>query len=136
MSKTLVKKIIKAAHGIGFLATIDGTTPRVRPMACQLTNENVLWSATFSKSRKMKQLKDAPRAEICFMDDKMQHVRLSGRIKVITDLKKKRAFYKKNPDLKQYFASPDDESFVMLEMKPTKVELMGAGEMKYAKVSM
>ena len=134
MSKAAVKKIIKASNGIGYMATIDGSTPRVRPMAVSVGKDGVLLTTTFTRSPKMKQLTKNSRVEICFCDEGMQQVRLTGRAKVIKDAKKKASFFKKSPDLKRYFKSVDDPNYTLLEVKPTKVMLMMAGQMKYAKV--
>ncbi len=134
MSKALVKKIIKSTNGIGFLATIDGATPRVRPMAVSVSKDGMLLTSTFTRSPKMKQIAKNSRIELCFCDEGMQQVRISGRMKVVKDAKKKASFFKKSPDLKRYFKSVDDPNYTLLEMKPAKVMLMKAGEMKYSKI--
>lgn len=134
MSKTLVKKIIKSCNGIGYMATIDGSTPRVRPMSVTVSKEGTLLTSTFTKSPKMKQLAKNARVEIAFYDPSMQQVRLSGRIKVAKSAKVKEGFYKRSPEIKMYFSSADDPNFTLLELKPTSVKLMKAGQMSYETV--
>lgn len=136
MSKALVKKILKAANGIGYMATVDGAQPRVRPMACNLTPDNLLWMSTFTRSPKMKQLAKNPRVELCFSDPAWQQLRIAGRVKVVTAAASKAAFFKKNPDLKQYFTGADDPNFVMLELKPASVKVMAGGSMEYTDVKL
>ena len=134
MSKAAVKKIIKSANGIGYMATIDGKSPRVRPMAVSVSKDGMLLTSTFTRSPKMKQIGKNSRVEICFCDEGMQQVRLSGSVKVVKDEKKKASFFKKTPDLKHYFESADDPNYTLLEVKLDKVLLMKAGTMSYSEV--
>lgn len=134
MSVAVVKKILKDLKGVGMMATVDGAQPRVRPMACTVDGKT-LWISTFAKSPKMKQIAKNPSVEFCFMDQKMNHVRMSGKVKVVTSAKTKAAVWKKSPDLKVYFQTVDNPMFVLLEFKPAKVLLM-AGSMKYETVKL
>lgn len=75
--------------GFGLLATVKEKQSRVRAVAPYLTEENTLLIALFSNRRTLKQLKENPLVEICFIDRKMSYCRISGKATITTDHDKK-----------------------------------------------
>ena len=123
MNKDEVIDLIKDA-GFGFLATTEGKQPRVRPMMPYLTEEGDFLLALLSHSRTIPQIKENPLVEICYVDRKMCFCRISGKAVLRTNPEKKEAVWDNVPMLRQYFASPQDPKFVLLEIETTSIEAM------------
>lgn len=125
---TLAKKnwiidLVKDA-GFGCLATIEENKPKVRPMMPFLTDEGVLLLAVLSHSRTITQIQKNPFVEICYLDRKMCFSRISGQAQVSTDLEKKQVVWNNIPMLRQYFSSPEDPHYVLLEITTDSIESM------------
>lgn len=123
MNKEEVIDLIRDA-GFGFLATTEGNQPRVRPMMPYLTDDGNLLLALLSHSRTIPQIKKNPLVEICYVDRKMWYCRVSGKASVCEDPAKKEAVWNGVPMLRQYFASSDDPSFILVEIDTSTVEAM------------
>lgn len=116
--------LIKDA-GFGYLATLEGTQPRVRPMMPLLTEDGKqLLVALLGRSRSIKQIEKNPQVEFCFVDRKMWYCRIAGKAKISTDKEKKNALWDQIPMLKQYFSGPEDPNFIMAEVDIADVEAM------------
>ncbi len=123
MIKDEVIDLIKDS-GFGTLATMDGNQPRVRPMMPFLTEDNQLLIALLSRSRTIDQIRRNPQVEMCFVDRKMWYCRCAGKGKITTNIEKKTLVFNHVPMLRQYFASPDDPNFVLLEISIDSMEAM------------
>ena len=123
MNKEEVIDLIKDA-GFGFLATNEGTQPRVRPMMPYLTEDGNLLVALLSHSRTIPQIKENPLVEICYVDRKMWYCRLSGKAAICEDKDKRQMVFDNVPMLRQYFGSSDDPNFVLVEIDTDSVEAM------------
>ena len=115
--------IIKDA-GFGFLATCEGTQPRVRPMMPYLTEEGELLLALLGRSRSISQIKANTHVEVCFVDRKMWYCRATGTAVISDDLKKKEVVFENIPMLRQYFAGPADPNYHLAVITITAVEAM------------
>ena len=134
MCKNLVREIIKAANHIGYLATIDEGAPRVRPIDMYIDDNDSLLTATFSNSKKVRQLEKCNIVEICFSDGKDQLVRIAGTMKVVTDKEMKKDYAAINPHVKNDFQGVDDPYYTLLRLYPDKVELVKSGDHRYIEV--
>ncbi len=123
MTKEEVIDLIRDA-GFGFLATLDGKQPHVRPMMPYLTEEGDLLLALLSHSRTISQIQKNPQVEICYVDRKMEFCRVQGKASVSEDLEKKELVWNNVPMLRQYFSGPADENFKLIEIKTESVEAM------------
>jgi general stress protein 26 len=123
MTKEEVIDLIKDA-GYGVLASLEGNTPKARPMMPYLTDEGDLLLAVLSHSRTIKQIEQNPRVELCFIDRKMCFARLTGIAKLSQDLDKKQTVWNNIPMLRQYFGGPQDANFVLIEINTESVEAM------------
>ncbi|VAX34849.1 hypothetical protein MNBD_UNCLBAC01-1091 [hydrothermal vent metagenome] len=123
LSKEEVLDLIKDA-GFGYLATVEGGQPRVRPMMPLLTDEGELLIALLKRSRTIQQIQDNPQVEICFVDRKMWYCRVTGKGSIVENIEKKTLLWNNIPMLKQYFSGPEDEGFILLEIKIQGLEAM------------
>lgn len=134
MSKEKVLQII-ANTQIAFMASVDGKSPRVRPMSIQTIWNDKIYFSTYGNSRKMQQFKKNPKTEIVWMDKDMSHVRIAGIVKLCDDKQLKARYFEQNPDLKNYFKDVDDPNYALIEVKPEKVELMNLNDRAYTEVA-
>lgn len=123
MTKEEAIDIIKDA-GYGYLATVDGNQPKVRPMMPYLSDEGLLFLALLPSSRTIPQIKKNPHVEFCFVDRKMWLCRVEGIAKVGHDFEKKEMVWNNVPMLRQYFSGPEDSNLILLEIEITRVEAM------------
>lgn len=115
MNREEVIDLIKDA-GFGYLATIEGDQPRVRPMMPHMTDDGQLLLALLGRSRSIDQIKKNPKVEFCFVDRKMWYCRVAGLAKISDDLSKKETIWNAIPMLRQYFSGPEDPNFVLAEI--------------------
>lgn len=123
MNKDEVIDLISDA-GYGLLATIEGKQPRVRPMMPYLTEDGRFLVALLERSRTIKQVKENPLVEICFVDRKMWYCRATGKAKISQNKNDKEILWNNIPMLKQYFGGTDDPNFNLLEVEITAIEAM------------
>ena len=123
MNKEEVIDLIKDA-GYGFLATMEGKQPRVRPMMPYLTDDGNLLVALLSQSRTIKQVKENPLVEICYVDRKMCFCRVTGKAAVSEDIEKKEMVWNNVPMLRQFFSGPQDPRFILVEIESGMSEAM------------
>ena len=123
MNKEEAIDIVRDA-GFGFLATIEGNHPRVRPMMPYLTEEGELLLALLGRSRTISQIKSNSNVEVCFVDRKMWYCRVSGTAVITEDLTKKQLVFENVPMLRQYFAGPEDPNFYLAIITIKSVEAM------------
>jgi uncharacterized pyridoxamine 5'-phosphate oxidase family protein len=133
MSYEQVKEIVKDA-GLGYLATVEGNEPRVRPLMPALLPDGTILAATTKDSPKVTQLRKNDNYEICFIDKKLSQVRFRGKASISTDMKKKTWLANAVPMLRAYFPTDDDPNFILIEMKPEKILLINVGEADYTEV--
>ena len=110
--------------GFGFLATLDGDQPCVRPMMPYLTEENELLLALLGRSRTVEQINQNSKVEFCFVDRKMSYCRITGKASISTDVEKKLLVFNNIPMLRQYFSQPQDPNFVLATIKIEYIEAM------------
>ena len=123
MNKDEVIDLIKDA-GFGFLATLEGKQPCVRPMMPYLTDEGDLLLALLSHSRTIPQIQQNPMVEICYVDRKMQFCRIKGKAKICEEIEKKELVWGAVPMLRQYFTGPEDINYKLVEITTETVEAM------------
>ena len=123
MTKDEAIDIIKDA-GFGYLATVEGSQPRVRPMMPYLTDDNQLLVAFLGRSRSIEDIKKNPLVEFCFVDRKMWYARITGKAKLSDDMSQKELLWEGIPMLRQYFAGPQDKNFFMAHVEIIRIEAM------------
>lgn len=122
MTKEEVIDLIRDS-GFGMLATVEGKQPRVRPMMPYLTEDNRILIALLGRSRTIKEAKENPMVEICYVDRKMWYCRVTGKAKISDSKEDRQILWDNIPMLKQYFGGIQDPNFMLME-----VEITGAVE--------
>jgi general stress protein 26 len=134
MSKEKVLEIIKASP-TAFMATVDGKSPRVRPMALDAIWGNKIYGSTFSLSDKVQQLTRNDVAEIAWMDPQCRHVRIRAKVSCCKNQELKKKYYEeKAQHLKDYFSGPNDPNYTLLEIVPFHVDLMDTNDKGYRNI--
>lgn len=123
LRKNWIIDLIKDA-GFGCLATIEGNHPRVRPMMPHLNDDGQLLLAILAHSRTIQQIKQNPKVEMCYIDRKMCFCRVTGTAKISDNLEKKEIVWNNIPMLRNYFSSPEDPNYVLLEIDSDSIETM------------
>ena len=123
MTKDEVFDLIKDA-GYGVLATVDGKTPKARPMMPYLDESGNLLLAVLPSSRTITQIKANPRVEMCYVDRKMNFARIAGNAAVSDDADKKEMVWNNVPMLRQSFSGPQDPNFILIEVTTDTAEVM------------
>ena len=134
MTRDEVIDIMRDA-GFGFLATVDGDQPCVRPMMPYLTEENELLLALLGRSRTIDQVKQNSKVEFCFVNRMMSYCRITGKASISTDMEKKLLVFNNIPMLRQYFSQPQDPNFVLASIKIEGMEAMTPHQKAPEKVS-
>ena len=120
---------------ISYLATVcEQERPHVRPMVWHMLEDGRLWSATFRDSNKVKQIAANPRVELCLMDGRMRHARVIGTARIIDGAEQRLSLWELSEQLRQYFKGPDDPRFVIVEIAPTEILLMGESDSAYRRI--
>ena len=89
-----------------------------------LSDEGQLLLAILSHSRTIPQIQKNPKVEMCYIDRKMCFCRITGRAAVSENLEKKELVWNNIPMLRQYFSSPSDKNYVLLEIDSETIETM------------
>lgn len=119
-----------------FLATVDGQSPRVRPMSAIAVEGNVVWMAAFADSEKMAQLAQNDQVELCYMDDLHAQLRLRGRCDIVTDAAAKKRMWDAYPLMQRYFRGLDDPQYALLKVVVTQALTMPAMAVKYEELEL
>ncbi|MEM9621495.1 MAG: pyridoxamine 5'-phosphate oxidase family protein [Pseudomonadota bacterium] len=108
------------------IATVDGDQPRVR-IVHPTWDGDVLWFATGPQSPKARHLRENNQVDIQYQvaPPDFIHVMVRGQAELITDqATKNHAWDAIDYDLTQFGSSgPEDENFLPIKIKPTRVEL-------------
>lgn len=109
-----------------FLATAEGNQPRVRPVTL-IKLQNKLLVATGSRDAKVLQMKSNPKTEFCLLIEKGEKkgtIRAECTAKIIEDLSVKTTVFNKIPFMKEFFKTPSDPSYTLVELNPIGFEYM------------
>ena len=97
--------------GVYYLATVDGTEPRVRPFGTAHIFENKLYIQTGKKKDVAKQLYANPAAEICAFKDG-RWLRLRGRLIADDRREAKKSMLDAYPELRRMYDEDDGNTIV------------------------
>lgn len=130
----LALDVIKADR-FPHLATIDGDSPRVRPVSPVRTDGFTVYVANLRQYHKTGELAANPNVELCYMDDGHNQVRLSGRTEIVTDRRLLQEIWDTNPLLRQYLGTPDNPELIVYRITPTRVRYMQEWALEYYEVA-
>ena len=104
-----------------FLATVKGDQPKVRVVRLVSLDDN-FYFATGSDNAKVDQIKLNPKTEFCLLieeDRKSGSLRVECKAKIIEDVDFKTIIYNQVEEWWEFYDSPNDPRFTLIELKPT-----------------
>ncbi len=116
-----VETCIKFANDnpTSYLATCDGTQPRVRSLLLWYADKTGLYYNIGAKKDVFAQLKLNPKVEVCFFDTKsknMTSMRVTGKIEFLDDMKTKEKLLDARPFLKKWGMTPESPDLVVFRL--------------------
>ncbi len=130
--KEKIVAIMKANASFAFLATSDGDQPRVRPVSPIVEDDLSVWVTTFCSSRKVKQIKENPKACLSFVEHPQGNkaVTVIGKCEMVPDMEeKKRIWELADFDLSKHFPEgPEAKEYCLLKVLIDKIEWWENGE--------
>ena len=113
-------------------ATIDGIRPRVRPMTLIYLDRR-FWMVTSTSSNKVIQIKQNANVEFTYQFNENSEdccIRILGKAKIIKDRKTKTSIAKRIGFFNNYWSSPEDPDFTLLEILPDELQYVAPSGMK------
>lgn len=125
-----ILKIMNEADAV-YLATVNGTSPRLRPLVnlrradlyprvgdfCR-REAFVCYFSTSIASGKVKEIQANPSVAVYYCDPKQTRgIEFSGRMEILTDPELKKALWE--DDWRVYWRGPDDPDYVVLRLSPS-----------------
>jgi general stress protein 26 len=117
-----------------YLATIDGDQPRLRPVSPVRTDGFTVYVANLRHYDKTAQIAANPKVELCYLDDRHDQVRITGRAEVLTDRKLLQEIWDANPLLRQYLGTLDNPDLIVYRITPSQVRFMREWALEYYNV--
>jgi general stress protein 26 len=114
------------------LATIDGIQPRVRPMTL-INLDRRFWMVTSTSSSKVIQITQNPNVEFTYQFNENSEdccIRILGKAKIIKDKKTKTSIAKRIYFFNNYWSSPEDPDYTLLEILPDELQYVAPSGMK------
>jgi uncharacterized pyridoxamine 5'-phosphate oxidase family protein len=107
---------------VAFMGTIDENRPRVRPMKPYIDHEGHIWLFSRYDSKKVANLLQNPRIELCFLGQEQQVLNIYGRIKdetksgspafqVVRDI-----MLNEIPEMKHYFKDKNQDTLIIYRL--------------------
>ena len=124
--KAAAKQIV-TDRAVFFMATVEGTTPRVRPMTCIHADGFRVWTASHKDTGKMRQLSRNNTVECCFLDARNRQVRLRG---TVTILETEEA-WAGIPVSPQFTPMVEDPNWVLLRIDPQEIRVVQDWSLDY-----
>jgi general stress protein 26 len=117
-----------------FLATVDGDTPRVRPVSPVRLEGFTVWVASLAASGKTGQIRANKRVELCFMNDSHEQVRVAGTACETDDHGTRSEIWNSYELLQKYFDDPDDPALIIYRIEPARVRYCREWGLEYREV--
>jgi len=116
-------EILRQIQGkfIAFLATSEGDQPKVRVVELVSLDDN-FYLATGSDNAKVDQIRLNPKTEFCLLiekENKSGSLRVECRAKIIEDVDLKTIMYNRVEEWWEFYDSPNDPRYTLIELKPT-----------------
>jgi len=114
------------------LATMDSIRPRVRPMTL-INLDRRFWMVTSTSSSKVIQIKQNSNVEFTYQFNENSEdccIRILGKAKIIKDKKTKTSIAKRIYFFNNYWSSPEDPDYTLLEILPDELQYVAPSGMK------
>ncbi len=121
-----------------FLATAEGDQPRVRPVTL-IYLLNKLFVTTGTTDAKVKQIRQNPKTEFCLLfekDERKGTIRVECAAKIVENKNVKTDVYNNISFAKEFWRSPEDPSYTVIELKPISFEYMKPGSFQAVKMKL
>ncbi len=118
-------KDFQAVH----LATIEGNTPRVRPVTL-IHFDKKMWVTTGSGDAKIRQIKDNGNIEFCLLlgvGENSGYVRCMGQAEIVSDVATRKLIAENTPFFKTFWQDTDDPRYALLRIHPKDIEYLRPG---------
>jgi general stress protein 26 len=122
---------VLAADRFPVLATIDGNTPRARPVSPVRTDKFTVYVANLKMYHKTQEIAQNPAVELCYMDSHHNQVRITGKAGVLADRAILQQIWDENPLLRQYLGSIDNPALIVYRIDPEQVRYMQEWALEY-----
>ena len=129
----LAQAVIRADR-FPVLASIDGDTPRVRPVSPVRTEGFTIYVANLRSYHKTVEIAANPKVELCYVDDGHNQVRLTGTAEIVSERAVLQEIWDTNPLLRQYLGSIDNPQLIVYRITPTRVRYMQEWALEYYEV--
>src|SRR3954466_7628451 len=116
------------------LATIDGDTPRVRPVSPVRVDGFTVYVANLRSYHKTGEIAANPKVELCYLDEHHNQVRITGIATVLTERPLLEEIWQSNPLLRNYLGSLENPELVVYRIRPTRVRYMQEWALEYYEV--
>jgi len=113
------------------LATWDGESPRVRPVSL-IFDEGRFWVSTGSRDAKVSQIEDNPVFEFSLVlqgEESKGSLRCSGSAGIVEDQETRSRISRSIPFFGQFWDTPEDPSYCLIELVVVEGEYMRPKEM-------
>jgi general stress protein 26 len=125
---------VVAADRFPYLATMEGDQPRLRPVSPVRTGGFTVYVANLRRYAKTAQIAANPKVELCYLDDRHDQVRITGRAEVLTDRALLQEIWDANPLLRQYLGNLDNPELIVYRIVPSRVRFMREWALEYYEV--
>ena len=119
-----------------FFATTERDQPRVRPVTL-IYLQGKFFVATGSHNAKIKQIRQNPKTEFCLLLEKSQGkgtVRAECLARIVKDKKVKADGFKKIHFLREFWETPEDRNYALLNLQPIRFEYMMPGSIQTVEI--
>ena len=116
------------------MATTDAEQPRVRPVSPVRTDGFTVYIASMRSSAKTAELAANERAELCYLSEDHDQVRITGPALPVTDQATRQSIWDANPLLRAYLRDIDNPEFLLYAVHPERVRFMREWALEYQEV--
>ena len=116
------------------LATCDGDQPRARPVSPVQVDGFTIYVANLRRYGKTRELAANPKAELCYMDDEHNQVRITAHAEIVTERALLQAIWDGNALLRAYLGSIDNPELIIYRFVPERVRYMREWALEYFEV--
>jgi len=116
------------------LATCEGDQPRARPVSPVKVDGFTIYVANLRRYGKTREFAANSKAELCYMDDEHNQVRITARAEIVTERALLQAIWDGNALLRAYLGSIDNPELIIYRFVPERVRYMREWALEYFEV--
>ena len=129
-------RAVLAEDPFPYLASIDGSQPRVRPVSPVKTDGFTVYVANLRAYHKTQEIAANPNVELCYLDRGHNQVRITGVATIVTDRAVLEDIWETNPLLRKYLGTIDNPDLIVYRIDPTQVRYMREWALEYHEVAL